>query len=395
MTYSLVGIIAIVIHIIINIGVFVDMFKGTIKFKGEKIYFQFLIAVIIFHLVDILWGIFYWIKPSALGLFIVTTFYFIFMANSILLWGIFVYKYLGFSKKESKIIFWLNHIIFVFQTITIFINMFLPGFLFNVDKETLKFSEGPIRYANLVTQILIYLVSSTYIFLSARNAQGAVRRRHIVVGSFGIVMATVIVLAVFFPLIPMYSYGFLFGICILHAFVIRDLLIVSEKELDKTKHQVLVDALTGTYSKHAYVDVEDEIDKKINEKTMENFALVVFDLNDLKSINDTYGHEAGDKYLVDSTKLIAEYYKDIPIYRIGGDEFVVLLKDENYERRQELFDAFNERIEKNRIENQRVIVPSGLAEFEPSKDTTITKVFTRADRRMYERKQQLKETINK
>ena len=156
-----------------------------------------------------------------------------------------------------------------------------------------------------------------------------------------------------------------------------------------------MDALTGTYSKHAYVDVEDEIDKKINEKTMENFALVVFDLNDLKSINDTYGHEAGDKYLVDSTKLIAEYYKDIPIYRIGGDEFVVLLKDENYERRQELFDAFNERIEKNRIENQRVIVPSGLAEFEPSKDTTITKVFTRADRRMYERKQQLKETINK
>ena len=95
MTYSLVGIIAIVIHIIINIGVFVDMFKGTTKFKGEKIYFQFLIAVIVFHLVDVLWGVFYWIKPSALGLFIVTTFYFIFMANSILLWGIFVYKYLG------------------------------------------------------------------------------------------------------------------------------------------------------------------------------------------------------------------------------------------------------------------------------------------------------------
>ena len=267
-------------------------------------------------------------------------------------------------------------------------------------------------------------------------------------------MATVIVLAVFFPLIPMYSFGFLFGICILHAFVIRDLLIVSEKELDKTKHQVLVDALTGTYSKHAYVDVEDEVDRKINEKTMENdvydrfnalvetnrqlissreetkrmqilanqdgltgvhnkvaynseverinkdiengekvdFAVVMIDLNYLKEVNDTYGHEAGDEYLVASTKLIAEYYKGVPVYRIGGDEFVALLKDENYEKRQELFDAFNERIEKNRVENQRVIVPSGLAEFDPKLDTTITKVFTRADRRMYERKQKLKET---
>ena len=393
MTYSIVGIIAIVIHLIINVGVFFDVVRNTPKFKGEKIYFQFLIAVIIFHLVDILWGVFYEMHPSQLGLFISMTFYFIFMAISILLWGVFVYKYLGFSKKESKVIFWLNHAVFLFQAVTIVINMFTPGFLFNVTSSGtgVIYDEGPIRYANMVVQIVIYLLSSVYILLSAVRAKGADKKRHFFVALFGLLMSTSIILAVFFPKIPMYSFGFLFGICILHAFVIRDLLVVSQTELKETKQQVLIDALTGVYSKHAYIDVEEDIEKKISNNSMCDFAIVVFDLNDLKLINDTFGHEAGDAYLVDSTKLIAEYYKDIPVYRIGGDEFVALLIGSDFDKKEELFKAFNERMDANVKNKDRVVISSGIATFNPSKDTTILKVFTRADREMYARKQELKE----
>ena len=393
MTYSIVGIIAIVIHLIINVGVFFDVIKNTPKFKGEKIYFQFLIAVIIFHLVDILWGVFYEIHPSQIGLFISMTFYFIFMAISILLWGVFVYKYLGLSKKESKVIFWFNHAVFLFQAVTIVINMFIPGFLFNVTAlgAGVIYDEGPIRYANMVIQIVIYLLSSVYILLSAVRAKGADKKRHFFVALFGLLMATSIILAVFFPKIPMYSFGFLFGICILHAFVIRNLLIESQTELKETKQQVLIDALTGVYSKHAYIDVEDEIEKQISVGSMGEFAMVVFDLNDLKLTNDTYGHEAGDAYLIHSTKLIKEYFKDIPIYRIGGDEFCAILIGSNYENREQLFEAFNKRIDINLKNKERLIISSGLATFNPNKDTTMLKVFTRADREMYARKQELKE----
>ena len=393
MTYSIVGLIAIIIHLIINVGVFFDVIKNTPKFKGEKIYFQFLIAVIIFHLVDGLWGVFYEMHPSQLGLFISMTFYFIFMAISILLWGVFVYKYLGLSKKESKVIFWLNHAVFLFQAVTIVINMFLPGFLFNVTSIEGKviYDEGIVRYINMVIQITTYLVSSAYIILTARKSKGADRRRHFVVASFGLLMSLSIILAVIFPKIPMYSFGFLFGICILHAFVIRDLLVVSQTELKETKQQVLIDALTGVYSKHAYIDVEEDIEKKISNNSMCDFAMVVFDLNDLKLINDTYGHEAGDAYLVDSTKLIAEYFKDIPVYRIGGDEFVALLIGSDFNKREVLFKAFNERIDNNLKNKDRVVISSGIATFNQNKDTTILKVFTRADREMYARKQELKE----
>ena len=124
---------------------------------------------------------------------------------------------------------------------------------------------------------------------------------------------------------------------------------------------------------------------------MGEFAMVVFDLNDLKLTNDTYGHEAGDAYLIDSTKLIKEYFKDIPIYRIGGDEFCTILIGSNYENREQLFEAFNKRIDLNLKNKERLIISSGLATFNPNKDTTMLKVFTRADREMYARKQELKE----
>ena len=58
MAYSLVGILAVVIHLIINIGVFIDMKTGH-KFRGEKIYLFFLLSVIVFHIADAFWGFIY------------------------------------------------------------------------------------------------------------------------------------------------------------------------------------------------------------------------------------------------------------------------------------------------------------------------------------------------
>jgi GGDEF domain-containing protein len=54
----------------------------------------------------------------------------------------------------------------------------------------------------------------------------------------------------------------------------------------------------------------------------------MFDLNDLKHINDRYGHERGDEYIVNCCRLICQVFKHSPVFRIGGDEFVALLRGE-------------------------------------------------------------------
>ena len=112
--------------------------------------------------------------------------------------------------------------------------------------------------------------------------------------------------------------------------------------------------------------------------------------NGLKTVNDTKGHEAGDRYIQDSCHIICDTFKHSPVYRIGGDEFVAILRGEDYENRHILMGIFNQIIEKN-LKNGEVVIASGLEEYHFDEDDSLTKVFERADKKMYERKHLLKE----
>ena len=75
---------------------------------------------------------------------------------------------------------------------------------------------------------------------------------------------------------------------------------------------------------------------RIKEHRQPEFAIVVLDVNDLKVINDTKGHEAGDTCICDACEIICRTFKRSPVYRIGGDEFVVISQNEDYERSDDL-----------------------------------------------------------
>ncbi len=163
----------------------------------------------------------------------------------------------------------------------------------------------------------------------------------------------------------------------------------SERELGQVKQIAYRDSLTGAKSKYAYTQEEAVVDEAIRQGTAIKLAVIVCDVNGLKYVNDTFGHADGDEYLRSAYRLICETYTNSPVFRIGGDEFVVLARDEDFERREELLASLNQRVEKN-IELSEVVVAAGMAELEPE-DEQLYVAFHRADKRMYERKAQLKE----
>ena len=150
------------------------------------------------------------------------------------------------------------------------------------------------------------------------------------------------------------------------------------------------DELTHTKNKTAYHETEKELQKSI-EKGGEPFGFVVCDINGLKVINDTEGHRAGDEYIRSSSTLICKVFHHSPVFRIGGDEFAVILKGEDYRNRENLISGMRSTVEKNILNGEGPVVAAGIATYRPGEDRSAEDVFNRADSRMYEDKTRLRE----
>jgi len=161
------------------------------------------------------------------------------------------------------------------------------------------------------------------------------------------------------------------------------------EERDHARNIAFVDPLTGVKSKHAFAMKEGEMETRMADGETEAFAVIVCDVNGLKHINDTLGHKAGDEYIRSACKMLCEYYSHSPVYRIGGDEFVVLLQGRDFEARYEILHDINGKIEQN-LREGKVVASLGMAEYDAGSDKSFHDVFMRADGLMYERKMQLK-----
>ena len=155
------------------------------------------------------------------------------------------------------------------------------------------------------------------------------------------------------------------------------------------------DAMTGVKNKGALEACLDQLDTAVRQGSGDDapaFAIVIFDCNRLKQINDVYGHSAGDIYLRRACRLICQVYAHSPVFRMGGDEFAVVLQREDYDNREALSMEFKRRAREHSAVASHpwdvVNVSMGMAVFEPGKDTSVEQVFKRADARMYAAKRQ-------
>ncbi|MBR0399451.1 MAG: GGDEF domain-containing protein [Mogibacterium sp.] len=106
--------------------------------------------------------------------------------------------------------------------------------------------------------------------------------------------------------------------------------------LQEAKEKANVDALTGVKNKHAYVDLELELNSMIDNDVPVEFAIIVLDLNGLKAINDAHGHQTGDNFLKAGCHAICDIFDHSPVFRVGGDEFAVVARNRDYEHLDEL-----------------------------------------------------------
>ena len=155
------------------------------------------------------------------------------------------------------------------------------------------------------------------------------------------------------------------------------------------------DALTGVKNATAYNEMTVDIERCMRSGESLRYAILVADLNYLKRTNDMYGHEAGNQYLIKASKLICNVFKHSPVFRVGGDEFVVLLKNEDLENMNELMARFDEYCEIEVIHIGDYEIPvsiaRGVAEYNPDFHTSFEDVFECADREMYIHKNKIKQ----
>ena len=164
---------------------------------------------------------------------------------------------------------------------------------------------------------------------------------------------------------------------------------ITQKEIQDfiayIKQQAYVDALANVGNRASYILRTKQISLE------SSFAVILYDINGLKYINDNFGHETGDKTIIAIANILKDTFDESTIYRIGGDEFVVILTDNDKDITLQIFNSVIDKVDKfNELDEIPLVisVSKGVAFFDPKKDTSFADVFNRADENMYEDKEE-------
>lgn len=156
----------------------------------------------------------------------------------------------------------------------------------------------------------------------------------------------------------------------------------------KLENKAYHDQLTGLYNRTAFADFISA-----DEFEPEKCVVVMFDLNNLKYYNDTFGHDLGDRYICESARIINDSLSDLGhCYRMGGDEFCALIHGcslKECEKRAELIEKLAMEYNKTH-EDVRIGIACGYEVYDRRIDYDINDTLRRADKMMYEKKFKMK-----
>jgi diguanylate cyclase (GGDEF)-like protein len=154
------------------------------------------------------------------------------------------------------------------------------------------------------------------------------------------------------------------------------------------------DALTGVKNVAAYNEMIVDVERRMRSGEKLNFAILVADINMLKLTNDVFGHEIGNQLIIKSAKIICTTFKHSPVFRIGGDEFVVMLENSDLENVDSLIAIMDSHCSRETVSAEEQSVPvsiaRGIAVYNSDFHVSYADIFDRADREMYAHKSTVK-----
>ncbi len=162
--------------------------------------------------------------------------------------------------------------------------------------------------------------------------------------------------------------------------------------MDELAHK---DSLTGIKNKAAYNREIVWLNDRIASGDAAEFCIVMIDVNFLKRVNDTYGHERGNEYLINACRLACSVFGEEHVYRIGGDEFVVIVTGEKVSLCRYFVKQFRAEMTRKGANDllepwEKVSAAVGVAFYEADVDQSVEDVFKRADKEMYDNKLAMK-----
>lgn len=186
------------------------------------------------------------------------------------------------------------------------------------------------------------------------------------------------------------SSGIMIFICIIFVsfYIEMTQKMMEQKERDFLIKSAYTDELTQLHNRRYCMEYMN----KLKEERSFKYTVICFDLNNLKFVNDTYGHAKGDVLIRSAAEVIAETFESLGVVaRVGGDEFTAVIGTAEEEKLASLMEQFQQNIDqKNRaVKDLNMSIAYGYASGSQS-DSDIEKVYQIADDRMYEKKKQMK-----
>lgn len=196
------------------------------------------------------------------------------------------------------------------------------------------------------------------------------------------------------------SYGILFGLSMVLLMAVIGASIKANRHLkerqraeERLKTLSVSDEMTGLYNRRGFYTLAGQ-QKKLVDRTGRGMVLVMADLNGLKEINDTFGHEAGDQVLIDAAEVLKESFRESDIIaRLGGDEFAVLLLEQPNISEDILTRRVTEQVSSINNEHKRdysLSISIGFARYDPESGMSFDELMSAADARMYDNKREYK-----
>ena len=229
MMYSVIGILAALVLLITNRDALWTR-DGAEFTPTQKCYRSFLLGVLAYYITDALWGILDAAGLTAV-LFADTTVYFCAMVAAVLLWTRYVISYLDGIGSFGKVLYYIGNIFFWCGIAVIALNLVWPVLFWFDDAGA--YHAGVARYITLAVQIVMFLLTTVYTLRATAGAEGTERLRNMAIGFFGIAMMALIAAQIFYPLLPLYSIGYMLGTCLLHSFVVEGEKEENRRELER------------------------------------------------------------------------------------------------------------------------------------------------------------------